>query len=187
VWAYRQGLGAADTAALFNRRTYQALGYLDNWRAAEQALRKAFEASDLRPHWPAFWLHVQRRGCFMHTPNHPQVQVLAHLARLAAQQAGLPLRSSLAPGELADGLSSVIWPLYPEIAQALALDGGSTVWKLVGAHQYLDGVQAFVEHSFAGYQAQGIARADLEPRFFNTARLDEVLGSLTGKALADGR
>lgn len=188
VWAYRQGLDAAATAELFNRRTYEALGYLDSWPAAEQALRKAFEASDLRARWPEFWLHVQRLGCFMHTPNHPQVAVLAHLARLAAQQAGLPLRNhSLAPGELTDGLASVIWPLYPEIAHELALDGGSTVWKLVGAHQYLDGVQAFVEHSFAGYEAQGIARADLEPRFFNAARLDEVLGGLTGRGADHGR
>lgn len=187
VWAYRQGLDAAATAALFNRRTYQALGYLDNWRPAEQALRKAFEASDLRHRYADFWLHVQRMGCFMHTPNHPQVPVLAQLARLAAVQAGLPLRNDLAPGELVDGLASVIWPVYPEIAHELGLGAGSTLWKFIVAHQYLDGVQAYVEQSFASYEAQGIARADLEPRFFNATRLDEVLGRLTGKGASHGR
>lgn len=181
AWGYIQGLTVEDTARLFNAATYRALGYLDAWGPAVDALRGAFAASDLKPRFDAFMQRVQREGCFMHTSNHPQIGPVALLARLAAAEAGVKCFDEPAPGELADGLNGTIWPVYPEIARALGLGPGSLTWKYPVRNRRIDGVRDFVEHSFAAYAEQRIAPADLELRFVNTERLDRTLRQLTGR------
>ncbi len=178
AWAYTQGLNVAQTSALFNASAYQGLGYFDAWPRAMEHLRRSFDATDLKPHFGSFALRLQRQGCFMHTPNHPGLGAQVLLARLAAQQAGLELLDEPVPGELTDGLASTIWPVYPEIARALALDGGSHTWKFVGRNSYVRGLQAYVEQAFRSYAAQGITPADLELRALNLEQLDAVLRPL---------
>lgn len=181
AWAYSRGLSVERTAALFCPEAYEGLGYMDAWPRAMDHLRRSFEASDLKADYASFALHIQRQGCFMHTPNHPGLAAMTALARLAARRAGITLLDAPVPGELADGLSSTIWPVYPEIAQALALDGGSYTWKFVTRNLYVQGVRAFVQQAFRSYERQGIAPADLELRSLNMAQLDDVLGPLTGR------
>jgi hypothetical protein len=181
VWCYGHGLGVRETAALFQRDTFRALGYLDAWAPAAQALQRAFGETSLRDRFGEFWLRVKRQGCFMHTINHPKVDVLVHLARLVAGAAGLPLRRTLAPGELADGLNGIVWPLYPDVAQALALPDGGYCWKHIAAGEQIDGLEAYVENAFASYESQGLQRHDIEIRFQHTERLDRVLNGLTGR------
>lgn len=181
VWGYANGLTVDATAALFQRRSYEALGYLRAWPAAVEALQQAFADSDLAPDFGAWLQNVQRSGCFMHTPDHPRADAVAHLAQLAAQQAGLPALASPVPGELADGLNGVIWPVYPEIAQELGLGAGSLTWKFVSQHRYLHGVEAFVAHSFETWRAEGMAPGDIEPHFIRGQRLDGVMRELTGR------
>jgi Polysaccharide biosynthesis enzyme WcbI len=179
VWAYQHGLDVPETAALFRRETYRALGYLDAWNPAVESMRRAFAASDLRDRFGDFMLHVKRQGCFMHTPNHPKIDVLVQLARQVARQAELPLRHAPQAGELADGLNAVVWPIYPEIAQALALPNGGYTWKMIIAGRYIDGPQAYVQSSFDNYRELGLAPGDMQIRFHDTRRLDLVLGELT--------
>ena len=181
AWAYINGLSPAQAAALFRRDTYQALGYLDAWPGAVDALRRTFETSDLKPQFNAFMQHAQRLGCFMHTPNHPNLAVVALLARTAARQAGLEVLDEPAPGELVDGLASTLWPVYPEIASELGLECGSHTWKFVSRNEYLSGVPAYVRHAYRGYAAQGIMPADLEIRWLKTEQLDRVLRPLAGR------
>jgi tetratricopeptide (TPR) repeat protein len=180
AWSYANGLAPARAAALFSGDTYRALGYLDAWPGAVEALRHSFDASDLKPHFNAFMQHVQRLGCFMHTPNHPSLAVVALLARMAARQAGLELLDEPAPGELVDGLASTLWPVYPEIASELGLECGSHTWKFVSRNEYLHGVPAYVQHTYRAYAAQGIAPADLEIRWLRTEQLDRVLRPRAG-------
>lgn len=180
AWAYAAGLSAERAASLFRGEVYRALGYLDAWGRSVDGLRDTFRRSDLADDFDAFMLRAQRLGCFMHTPNHPHLSVLTHLARLAARRAGLELLEEPVPGELADGLSSTIWPVYPEIAQALGVEGGSLTWKFATRGEYLCGVQTYVQHAYAGYRAQGIAPADLEMRWIDTSGLDRILRECSG-------
>lgn len=182
AWAYTQGLSVERTAALFCLEAYEGLGYLEAWPRAMDHLRRSFEASDLREDHARFALHMQRQGCFMHTPNHPGLAAMTLLARLAAQRAGIPVFEEPVPGELADGLSSTIWPVYPEIAHALSLAGGSHTWRFVARNQYVRGVPAFVQQAFRSYERQGIGPADLELRSLNMTQLADVLGPLASGA-----
>ena len=180
AWAYGQGLPAEQAAALFHGDTYRALGYLDAWPAAVNGLRKSFAASDMAPDFDTWLLRAQRLGCFMHTPNHPHLATVALLARMAARRAGIEVLDEPGSGELVDGLASTLWPVYPEIAQALALDGGSLTWKFVTRNEYLRGADAYVRHAYAAYRAQDIAPADLEIRWADTTALDRVLRERAG-------
>lgn len=180
AWAYGNGLDEARTAELFRADTWQALGYLDQWGKAVQGLRDTFRRSDLGDDFDAFMQRAQRMGCFMHTPNHPHLALVTMLARAAARRAGLEVFDEPAPGELVDGLAGTIWPVYPDIAASLALATGSWTWKFVTRNEVVAGVPAFVRHAFAAYRAQGIAPADLEIRWADTAGLDRVLRERAG-------
>lgn len=184
AWAFTQGLSVERTAALFQREAYEGLGYLDAWPRAMDHLRRSFDASDLKGEHATFALRMQRQGCFMHTPNHPGLAAMTLLARLAAQRAGIQVLDEPVPGELADGLSSTVWPVYPEIAYALALEGGSHTWKFVARNQYVRGVPAFVQQAFRSYERQGIGPADLELRSLNMDQLADVLGPLATRRTA---
>jgi hypothetical protein len=175
AWAYARGLDVARTAALFRTDVLRQLGYLDAWDPAVRALRRAFLATDLAPDFATFLRRVQRQGCFMHTINHPRIATLVELAKLAAQRADLPIRRSVEPGELADGLNGLSWPLYPDVASALALPGGGYHWKFIASDEFIDGLEPYIEDSFAAYRAQGIAPADLEIRYRDTKTLERVL------------
>lgn len=182
AWAYANGLDEARTAELFHTDTWQALGYLDQWGKAVQGLRDTFRRSDLGDEFDAFMQRAQRIGCFMHTPNHPHLALVTMLARAAARRAGLEVFDEPAPGELIDGLASTIWPVYPDIAASLALATGSWTWKFVTRNEVIAGVPAFVRQAFAAYRAQGIAPADLEIRWADTAGLNRVLSKRAGLA-----
>jgi hypothetical protein len=180
VWAYGAGLTATEAAGLFQEDTYRALGYLDAWGRSVSGLRDRFQRSDLADDFDGFMQRAQRLGCFMHTPNHPHLAVVALLARLAAKRAGLELISELATGELADGLAGTVWPIYPEIARAMALEAGPMQWKFLHNNEFLDGVEAYVHHAYAAYQSQGIGPADLAIRWADATGLDRVLRERTG-------
>lgn len=181
VWAYAHGLDLEQTAALYTPEVFAALGYFDAWRLATEALRKAFTESDLGARFADFFLHAKRRGCFMHTLNHPRVDTINHLARLIAEQLQLPLQRNLGPSEINDGLNSVIWPVYPAIADALGLDGGSYCWKFIGRQRYVDGLDDYLAQACAAYAEQGIAPAQLAITYQGTQTIDRVLGAATGR------
>jgi hypothetical protein len=180
VWAWSHGLDEAATAALFRRDTYAALGYLDAWAQGVKDLRKAFTEAGLEHRFAEYFLSLKRQGCFMHSINHPRIGAIVRLARLLAEEAGLPVLRDVQPGELNDGLNGTVWPVYPEIADVLGLDNGSYHWKYLTQNRFVDGVPAFVAQAFAGYQAQGIGREDLAITYQDAAPVDRALRRITG-------
>lgn len=175
VWAYAHGLTAKQTAALFEADTFRELGYLDQWSRSVSALRDSFGHSDLAAAFPALMQRWQRMGCFMHSPNHPHIAALAVLAHAVARHAGIEVVEDPQPGEIVDGLATVIWPVYPEIAASLALGPGSTIWRFVADGHYAQGVEAYVHQAYAAYSAQGITPESLEHRWLDVSTLDRVL------------
>lgn len=147
--AYRHGLGIDATVRLFREDVYRALGYLDWWRPSENALAAECEAT--RFPYGALFERLPRGWCFMYSPIHPKLAVLAAVARTTLRRLGLPVVCQDPDAHLADDLSRVpIWPVYPEIAARLGVPGGLD-FKLDVGLGVLD-LAEFVRRSFAAYK-----------------------------------
>lgn len=155
LWAYTNNLAPERTAMLYRAEVYAALGYFDAWPAAVRQMQAAFDDSDFKPDFREFYLAVKREGCFMHTVNHPRLPVLMGLSKLIIRRLGLEVRREISPGQINDNLNGQIWPIYPEIAEHLALEGGSYVWKYIQEGRSLSGVRQYLDAKFEDYRQQG--------------------------------
>ncbi len=180
VWCYARGMSVAQTVALFGASTFQALGYLDAWQRSVDALRKAFVDSDLAGDFADFFLHIKRCGVFMHSMNHPRVDVINHLASMVVRRLGLTIRRDIVMGEINDGLNNIVWPVYPAIADALGVAGGSYTWKFLAGHRFIDGLTDYVEQAFSAYVQQGIEPARMAIAFQDASPIDRRLRALVG-------
>lgn len=181
AWSYRNGIAPEDVARLFNAQVYAELGYLDQWAAGRSFMQHVFRAAGLERVFEGFFRAIQRSGCFMHSINHPTIFVLEQLSKIVALQMGANPSQLNRPLALRDGLTDTVWPLYPEVADALSLPGGNLVWK-VGANQWLEGVPEYVGFCFDEYARQDIARENLQILHRDLDLLDRVLGQASGRA-----
>ena len=110
--AWAEGLPPERAARLFNAFAYAALGYVDAFDQAAalldgQARRHGFDLSAFleAPAAP-----------FMHTVNHPRIEILQAVAAQTLDLAGVArsMTASMPDDDLAQG---PIWPAYPELAQ----------------------------------------------------------------------
>jgi hypothetical protein len=114
---------------LFNSLTYSSLGYFDAFNVACDMMLSSFSAADydLAPYVDGW---RQTSGSFMHTLNHPNIQVLTRLAHMLGVRAGYIDESIAVPEDVTDFLAlGMRWPIYPEIARRLALPKESIVFK----------------------------------------------------------
>jgi Polysaccharide biosynthesis enzyme WcbI len=149
--AFCKGLSARDAVALFNRRTYEAAGYMGaTWDSARALLAGHFQRAGfaLERHFYAWCA----QGPFMHTGSHPRIGCLVDLAREALGKIGQTPRAGPVPVE-DNLLSGPVFPVYAEIAEAFGF-AGSYVFK-PGGTPYTIGLDAFVEESFARYARIG--------------------------------
>lgn len=124
VYGFARGFPAEAIVSLFRAEVFARVGYLDGWFGARDGLlgMSRDHGCDLDRLF-AGWM---RRGCFMHTINHPKLFVMEDLARHALARADLPARSASCEAYLSDPLSNSVWPVYPEIAARLGLTGSRT-------------------------------------------------------------
>jgi hypothetical protein len=145
---YLRGLDIADTINLFADPIYERAGFLSLWDLSRRALlaegeTAGFPLKELFADW-------SRKGCFMHSINHPRLLVLAGIARDLLLRLNLPVRSARPEDYLPDNLAqSSVWPVYPEIATRLGLQGDHA-FKIPGGTQSIS-LREFVEASFATY------------------------------------
>jgi hypothetical protein len=148
---YLKGLTVRETTALFNRKVFQRIGYLDAWASALSVFLRDFRQTSLTLHdAPSKWL---RRGCFMYSINHPKLLVLADLARTMLLARGLEVRTSNPEEYVQDDFKAgPIWPVYPEIAAAYGIEGDYCFKTPANDSdlRILD-LSEFVEQSFAVY------------------------------------
>jgi Polysaccharide biosynthesis enzyme WcbI len=157
VAAFQAGLTTKATSGLFNPMIYEAFGLLSRHEGEEQALVQRFaeygiDLAGAVKRWST-------RGVFLYSYNHPRIDIFTEILRRALVAAGLLPASELeridvdlgVPDELAE---SIIWPVYPEIAEPLGLDG-SLRWRRGRnqGYQTLD-LQQFIEGSFERFSAQ---------------------------------
>lgn len=146
--AFRAGLSEDRTRALYTHATYAGLGYFQRWEAAWTRLLAAFgshgfDLSGRRAEW-------SRAGAFMHTVNHPRMHCLRNLALAILDRAGhkASYLEAMPHDNLANG---PIYPVYPEIAVRLGIEG-SYLFKPGGEYRYLQ-LDEFIAASFAIYRS----------------------------------
>ena len=155
--AWRMGLSVARTAALYDARTYAAAGYLDIWDKQHHLLVATFAAAGIDI--AADVLRWSRRGCFMHTFNHPHVACLFDVARAIAPR--LDTRVVDFPTPPHDNLAAnAIFPCYPEIATHAGARG-SLLFKLTKAEKVVD-LEEFIELSFHTYRQHSARDLNLD-------------------------
>lgn len=175
------GLPEHDVQNLFNRLIYSRLGYFEEFARARAFLLESITACDLPLDAGAFdaW---HRRGPFMLTMNHPCIFVVATLARAAAIQLGLLDAQAPTPDLHFDPLAiDTIWPVYPELAEALGVPGDLLFKRQTALTQPLGNMAcvplpAFLRESFARYR-------DYPDRAFESEdvlRVRRVLAELLG-------
>jgi len=120
--AWLHGIELEKTLALFNKDTFQRLGFLNQWHASElDLLREGKNAGMPLEEMLQEWIKL---GCFMYGINHPKLPIVADLARAAMNKAGLALYAHFPEEYLTDILkNSVIFPVYPEVAEHLGVKG----------------------------------------------------------------
>ncbi len=176
VWAYQNGLSPENAARLFSRSTFESLGYLDSWGRSVAHLRQVFANYDMRNEFDHFYLHMKRRGNFMYSVNHPRSEAIVQLGKIIATKIGHSKDVYDKDIRISDGLTDVIWPLYPEVADALALEGGSYHWKL-GGQLHMIGVRNYIDFAYNNYRTLNIDPADIAIAYFDESRLGAVLGA----------
>ena len=179
VWCYQQALSPDEAAMLFNGEVYARLGYLDQWASGRSFMQQVFASADLEADFEPFFRSIQRSGCFMHSINHPTIFVLGQLSRIIATRLGAHPERVQRPLSVRDALSDTVWPLYPEVADALSLPGGSLIWKL-GPNHWQEGVRNYLAFCFEDYRKQGISPANIRILHRDQALLDRVLGEARG-------
>lgn len=116
-----EGLEEARALELFNVLTFSALGYFDAFRAAGDIMREEWAAIGLDA---SGWLTQPQRP-FMSTLNHPVSEMLGDVMRQLLRGAAIDM---VEPHASATDtlLSHGVWPVYPEIAHRLGLEGGTS-------------------------------------------------------------
>lgn len=169
VWGWTHGFDVEQVLACFRPDVFARLGYFEAWAPAVAELRGIFEPTDVD--FAEWFLPLGRRGAFMLTNNHPRLDALVQLARSVAVALGADPELVRYGWEqvLPDGLlaSSVVWPLYPSVADVLDLPG-AYVWRLASGE--LIDLPTFVGRCLASYSTLDPADVDtahleVDPRF----------------------
>jgi hypothetical protein len=144
ITGYLRGLSPNQTVELFNLEIFQALGYLDDWKESAKFLQNSFQECGINgTHWMR---RMASHGIFMHGINHPRPIAIFELVQQFASIHLPPPDHEIAGAEqyLTDHLSHIVWPVYPEIAATLGLEG-TYLWREGSQHADL---QTFIESSF---------------------------------------
>lgn len=175
AWGWRAGHDAEQILSCFTPETFGALGYLSGWAGAVDQLRASVEAAETD--FAAWFLPLVRGGAFMLTDNHPRLDALVQMARPVAQELGADPAMVAYRWEqvIPDGLlaTSVVWPLYPGIAEGLGLPG-AYAWRCEDGE--IIGLETFVRRSLTAY-ADTDPHSLTIPRFDHDPRFAQVLGA----------
>lgn len=144
--AFAAGRTPAETRTLFNALSYSRLGYFEAYPRACAAAKPwlaqfGIDSVPLLAAWSA-------DGPFMHTVNHPKIQVIAAFVARLFEEAGLPVPPPM--DALGDPLAGCTWPVYPEIGWRIGIEGGT---EFVPGGERMMSLEEMIEESFAAYAA----------------------------------
>ena len=161
VWAFNNQIDPADAISLFNYDIFKQAGYLDCWESSVKHLMQVFKVCNLSNDcFNEYFNNMRRRGAFMYSINHPRIEAISELMKLVIKYSDIEVSNSALERDitLIDGLTSEIWPIYPEIGNELGLKGGY-IWRVDNTE--IDGLKTYLDLSYANYLKQGIMPTDL--------------------------
>ena len=132
VAAYLLGLEPARALALYNAHVFAELGYFDAYGQAIETMVRTFRRHGFGTRGILRRLENQGR-VFMHTINHPTIELLERLAALALERLGLvqgpvrPVRD--VPDALANGIGN---PIFSAIARRIGVDPAERHLRPIG-------------------------------------------------------
>jgi hypothetical protein len=151
VAGFLAGLGAPETASLYNRLVFARLGYFDMYESefvllAERFSQYGHDATEL--------LASLRGWCFMHSVNHPKPRALIGLARLACRAIGATPRAIDDDSVPDDLRAHPAHPVFEDVAKAagVAPEGAFRAQTPQGADFRPISTADFVAGSFAAYE-----------------------------------
>jgi hypothetical protein len=178
IFAFRSGLSEPQALTLFDAAIYQRLGYFQVWDEASKHLLAQSKAAGID--LAQDFVRWTRRGCFMHTMNHPKAHVLFDVARAALARAGIKT-PELDFDEFAfDPLArEFVLPLYPPLGERLGLRG-STLFRQAqpGRGGRVLSLADFVAESYRSYRR--LPRAMLANPRVDVLLADEELSGALG-------
>jgi hypothetical protein len=163
LWCYINGISVEDAATAFCQQVYKELGYFDIWEPSVAYLRQLFIDHGLEEHFNAFFLNIKRQGCFVHTINHPKVDVLIQIAKIIAIKIGADHSIIEKDVSVIDTLVSLVWPVYPELADYYSIKSNGYVWKWSGGVDAViqGNLTEFLEFAYNSYINQGVNPSDI--------------------------
>jgi len=167
--AYKKGMPADQTLALFNGQFYERCGYFDYWEPQKAEVLRHFSSHKIDI--SEGFLRWGRQGSFMHSSDHPKIAVIYDVARNFLIANGIDIQDSQfrPPDSLVNG---PCWPVYPEIGEVLGVEG-SYLFKRDMVFRHID-LQAFVWESYVAYAQMNVDELSTAPAY--QAIFDHVSG-----------
>ena len=137
LWAYMNKLKEREARELFREEVYRELGYLDEWASSTALLKLGFEKCGFD--FGRWMRSVQRDGVFMYGINHPFPIALSNLAIQIVERYFADKHQHVDDVHkyVTDYLPHIMWPVYPEIADELGVEG-TYRWRVGRKYAQLD-------------------------------------------------
>ena len=148
VSAFKADLSLEETLSLYCEKRMKIVIFSSNMRGVRILIDPLQSKNSIRDSFRQW----SKKGCFMHSFNHPQVGCLVDIAKKFAElHFGLDKDFPIVlPDQLA---ASAILPCYPKIADRRGTSG-SFMFKLPSEYRYID-LPTFLSGSFKQYEQLG--------------------------------
>lgn len=158
--AWCESIPVRAVPTLFHENVFERLGFFEFFEAAKAQLLEEGRAAGLPlDELFARWL---AEGCFMHTGNHPKVGVMADIAHALLAKTDLDWKPVENPVDIQAGGCG--WPVYPEIAARLGIEGGYAFRMHVNDGGRILDLTEFVEQSYEMFGEQRMSRVPASER-----------------------
>ena len=169
--AYKKRLPRTSVRALFAARHYETFGYFDRWLPARQALLGGF--ADVGLDVAAYFRAWSLRRQFMHSVNHPSIEVVYDIAScLLASEGVAHERAGILPHD--NLMNGPIYPVFDEIAERLGI-AGTYLFKLPAEYRCID-LNRFIDASYDFLEQHG--RDGIEVHTAQRASFERVMEAL---------
>lgn len=149
LFCYKYGLSIEACMNYFNAYAFNKFGYFDAYRMAkevlfEECIKVGFDIEKYFYKW-------ERQSPFMYSMNHPKLFVIQDVVMSIFEKLSINIVRDISAKYIEDPLQNMpVWPVYPEIANALNLPN-------VGSYQFSNphgefSLKQFIELSYEVYK-----------------------------------
>lgn len=147
---YLRGYSKTDTLTAFNAKTYERLGYFKVLEPEAAQLTHRLKNCGLEGHrFIPKWFAEE--GCFMHVKPHPKIGPAMDVLFAVLERQHIPIKNRNILPFITDPLQDIVWPVYPEIAEALRIPNHSSL--LFKSRKLVLTLAEFIAISYATYDS----------------------------------